>query len=128
MILWFHFYNHPNCPTWVSMEVNSALNLSIPGLLCSRLPLPSNYSCSNPVVRHTVRVWIQFRKHFDLYDLSLLSPILSNHLFRPSLDDPMFRVWHRQGIKHLVDLYFNDTFASFEQLSVKYKLQKTHFF
>lgn len=64
---------------------------------------------------------------FHLYSLSLLSPILSNQLFQPSLDDPMFQVWHRQGIKHLKDLYFN-IFASFEQLSEKYKRQKTFFF
>lgn len=128
VVFWFHFYNHTDCPAWVSMEVNSAINPSIPGLLSSHLPLPPNNSSDNPVVKHTLRVWVQFRKHFDLYDLSLLSPILSNHLFQPSLDDPMFQVWYRQGIKRLKDLYLHDIFASFEQLSEKYKLQKTHFF
>ncbi len=128
VVFWSHFYNHTDCPAWVSMELNSAIDLSISALLSSPLPLPPNKSSDNPVVRHTVRVWAQFRKHFGLYDLSLLSPVLSNHLFQPSLDDPMFQEWHRQGIKHLMDLYFNDIFASFEQLSEKYKLRKTHFF
>lgn len=67
MEFWFHFYNHTDCPAWVSIEVNSAMNLSIPGLLSSHLPLPPNNSSDSPVVRHTLRAWVQFRKHFFIF-------------------------------------------------------------
>lgn len=103
--------------------MNSATNLSIPGLLCSHLPLSPNNSCDNPVVRHTVRTWAQCGKHFERCNLSLLSQTLF-----------FFQIFHWRSRwrcfeydRHLKHLYFHDIFASFKKLSEKYQLQKTFF-
>lgn len=48
----------------------------------SSLPLPSHISIDNLVIKHTLKIWVQFRKHFQLLSFSLLSPVLSNALFR----------------------------------------------
>lgn len=128
LTFWSFFHDQPDCPLWVAMELKSDKNISIPALLGSSLPLPSSKPIDNPVVWHTIRAWVQFRRYFGFNDFSLLSPILFNHFFQPSLLDPTFREWHRRGIKRFKDLYLDNSFASFEQLSEKFSLPSTHFF
>lgn len=41
------------CPSWVSMELNFAVNISIPALLGSLLSLPPRKAIDNLVVRHS---------------------------------------------------------------------------
>ena len=60
--------------------------------------------------------------------MSLSSPIASNSFFSPSVLDATFHVWQWQGLKMFKDLYIGNSFASFEQLSVKYNLPPSHFF
>uniref|UniRef100_A0A669D0H5 Reverse transcriptase domain-containing protein n=1 Tax=Oreochromis niloticus TaxID=8128 RepID=A0A669D0H5_ORENI len=128
IISWLYFHNKGNCPSWVLMELNSATGSSVLALIGSSLPLPPNKTIDNPVVWHTVRVWAQMRKHFGLTGFSLLSPIFSNPFFQPSLSDPIFRDWHDRGITCFNDLFFDNTFASFAQLSEKFNLPRTHLF
>lgn len=118
LLFWSYFHNRSDCPSWVAMELGPAKNFSIPPLVGSSLPLP-------PVVRHTLRMWAQFRRHFGLSDFWLSSPISANHLFQPSLLDPTFQEWRGLGIGHFRDLFIGNSFASFEQLTEKYNLPKT---
>lgn len=123
-----YFHNRSDCPSWVAMELGSAKNFSIPALLGSPLPLPPNKLIDNPVVWHTLRVWAQFRRHFGCLNFSLSSPISANHLFQPSLLDPTFQEWQRLGIECFRDLFTDISFVSFEQLTEKFSLPKSHFF
>ena len=128
VIFWSYFYNRADCPLWVAMELSCAKSFSIPALLGSSLPLPSNKLIDNPVVWHTLRVWAQFRRNFGFTDLCLSSPISANHLFQPSLLDLTFLDWRRLGIECFRDLFTDTGFVSFEQLAVKFSLPKSHFY
>lgn len=57
-----------------------------------------------------------------------MSPILKNPSFQPSLVDGAFYLWASLGIRSFSDLYIQNTLASFEQLSLKFGLPKSHFF
>ena len=108
-------------PAWVELE---SFKLQLHSLITAPLPLNSG-SFENPVVAHTIKIWVQ---HFGLQSASLQAPILSNHLFTPSMSDLAFRAWHGNGIKLVQDLYLNKIFASFRQLSEKYLLPRSHMF
>ena len=49
-------------------------------------------------------------------------------MFTPSCTDPTFTEWFDKGIKSICNVYIEDTFASFSQLSQAYSLPKNHFF
>lgn len=68
-------------------------------------PSPPGEWTDSPTVWHTMRVWAQFRKHFDFCDFSLFSPILSNPFFQPSLSDSAFQDWQGRGIEKFKDLF-----------------------
>ena len=128
LTFWSYFHNWSDCPSWVALELGSAKNFSVSALLGSKHPLPPNKPIDNPVVRHTLRGWAQFRRHFGLSDFWLSSPISANHLFQPYLLDPTFQEWQRLGIERFRDLFIDNSFVSFEQLTEKFNLPKSHFF
>ncbi len=128
LTFWSHFHSRPDRPLWVSMEVGSTQNISISALLGSSLPFPSTTPIYNPVVRHTLRVWAQFRRHFGLLAFCLSSPIIANHLFQPSLLDSKFQEWQRLGICRFKDLFIDNMFLPFEHLSRNFKIPNSHFF
>ncbi|XP_059844675.1 uncharacterized protein LOC132404523 isoform X2 [Hypanus sabinus] len=128
IIFYSYFYNQSVCPTRVAMELNAYKKLFIPALLGFVLPCQLPKSVIIPVIRHPLRIWAQFRKYHGLYSFSLSSPILYNHLFQPSMQDSTFQGWCRRGIRHFEDLFIDNRFASFEQLSIKFNLPNTHFF
>ena len=128
LTFWSYFHNRSDCPSWMSLELGSAKNFSVPALLGSKFPFPSDRLIDNPVVRHTLRVWAQFRRHFGLSDFCLLSPISANHLFQPSLLDPTFQEWRRLGLERFRDLFTDNSFLSFQQITEKFNLPKHHFF
>ena len=80
------------------------------------------------MIGHSLRIWAQFRRFCSLNGFSLSSPISHNHFFKPSLDDPTFNIWYQKGIRCFGDLFFDNNFASFHQLSVKFDLPNSHFF
>lgn len=49
-------------------------------------------------------------------------------MFTPSIMDEAFDIWSRSGIRSLHDLYNKDGFCSFEELLLKFKLHKSHFY
>ena len=100
LAFWSSCCGQAGCPDWVVMELQSDDNLPIPALLGSSLPFPLLNSIKNPVLRRSLLLDIlaQFRRFFGFHGFSLLSPIASNHLFKPSCQDPLFQEWHRKGI------------------------------
>ena len=125
---WSHFPDRTGYPSWVRIELSSVQDVSIFALLGSPLPLPPGRWTDSPTVCYTMWVWAQFRRRFNLCDFSLLSPIMSNPFFQPSLSDSAFQEWHGMGIEKCKHLFIHNSFASFAQLSKKFGLPNTHFF
>ena len=94
----------------------------------SPLGFPLSPYTKNVCVKTSLRIWNQFRKHFNLKALSTLSPLTTNPVFPPSLIDGAWSVWSMLGIRTINDLYIDGLFASFQQLSEKYSLPKPQFF
>ena len=128
MLYWWRYHLNLECPSWVSMENSACRQTSLSAYLGAALPGISRTPTNNPVVNHSLRVWLQFRKTFGFQRASLLSPIALNHLFAPSMQDKTFMAWHELGLHCFKDLFIDKTFASFEQLSRQYDLPKTIFF
>lgn len=49
-------------------------------------------------------------------------------VFLLSLNDNAFWMWHKRSISAFEDLYIDKTFASYSQLSLKFKRTKGHLF
>uniref|UniRef100_A0A3P9JW43 Reverse transcriptase domain-containing protein n=1 Tax=Oryzias latipes TaxID=8090 RepID=A0A3P9JW43_ORYLA len=111
--------------SWTQLEGKSS-EFCLRSILCAQLPLPSVHTC--PVVSTSLKIWSQFRKHFGLINSTVLTSVYKNCRFDPSKTDLSFKLWHRNGIKSISDLYTNNVFSSFEQLSKKYALPNQHLF
>uniref|UniRef100_A0A3B5RAA6 Reverse transcriptase domain-containing protein n=1 Tax=Xiphophorus maculatus TaxID=8083 RepID=A0A3B5RAA6_XIPMA len=118
----------PSSPAWLVMEANSVKPVSLAALLHSPLQSSTKPYTSNKLVDASLRLWMQFRRHFGLQSLSVYSPIASNHTFQPSLTDGIFLSWRRTGILTFHDMYIDNTFASFQQISGKFGIPRHHFF
>lgn len=117
-------------PQWLQLEDLSCRPTTLHFLLCSKLPLPEpvcRYSI-NPVVKHSLKIWAQFRRAFLFTDLLINAPISRNNMFKPSVIDGSFDIWTGSGLITLRDLYIDGTFASFQQLRLKYSIPTSHFF
>lgn len=115
------------CPSWARMELQSS-TLSLQSLLTAELPLKIHNISQNPVVTNSIKIWVQFRKHFGLNKPSLLAPVFRNHLFSPSSSDPTFRIWRDKGLLRVKDFYKEGTFTDFTELSSRFELPTSHFF
>lgn len=109
------------------MEVASSIPVSLSSLVHSSITGPYSSFTKNICVKTTLKVWNQFRRHFG-FQSSFYPPTVSNPAFPPSMADGVFSTWSTLGIKRFRDLYINNTFATFEQLSVKFSLPKHTFF
>ena len=127
IIHWFEDKPITGRADWVRLELSSC-QYHLGSVICAALPLVCNNLTSNTIVNHSIRIWAQFRKHFGIQGPSTLSPIKLNRMFTPSCTDPTFTQWFDKGIKSICNLYIEDTFASFSQLSQTYNLPKNHFF
>ena len=114
-------------PQWAKMEAHSS-NLSLWSVVCSQLPLPGKQVSKNPIVVNTFKIWAQFRKQFGLLGPSKLAPVFKNHCFLPSCTDPVFRIWSDKGLRSINDLYTDNVFSSFADLSIKFSLPNSHMF
>lgn len=125
---WARLENSPSPPAWLVLEASS----SSPASLTALAHAPLNFSFSpyskNAIIKSTLKVWSQFRRHFGLQSFSLLAPIAANPVFPPSVMDRAFSSWSTLGIRTFKELYIGNIFASFEQLSEKYSLSRPHFF
>ena len=125
---WLHSDTLSPPPTWLQMEALSCKPTSLKALMYSPLGFPLSPYTKNVCVKTSLRIWNQFRKHFNLKALSTLSPLTTNPVFPPSLIDGAWSVWSMLGIRTINDLYIDGLFASFQQLSEKYSLPKPQFF
>lgn len=99
-------------------------------LLCSKLPL-SNSICtftSNPIVKHSFRILTQFRQSFSLKDLPNCTPITKKQQFMPSIIDGAFHEWAKRGVVTIENLFIDNTFASFDQVKLKFNIPNSHLF
>lgn len=125
---WLHFEGSASPPAWIVMESQSAKPASLSALVHAPVNHPISPYSKSIIVKSTVRVWRQFRRYFGLQAPSRLAPLAPNLLFHPSIIDGAFSSWQARGIKAIKDLYNDDIFSSFQQLSDKLALPKNNFF
>uniref|UniRef100_A0A3B3CUR9 Reverse transcriptase domain-containing protein n=1 Tax=Oryzias melastigma TaxID=30732 RepID=A0A3B3CUR9_ORYME len=104
------------------------LPLSLSYVMGAPLPLSEPLTIHNPVVRDSIKIIKQFRKHFGFLGMSLFTLIASHPSFPPSLSYTTFQRWHQAGLKCFNDLFAENQLASFQQLSNKYNFSPSHFF
>ena len=108
---WVTSFSDKNGPAWAMMELSSHASISPISLLTAPLATQINRKTfSNPVVSNSIRIWVQFRKHFNLDQINSLSPLSFNHLFAPSQVDQCFAGWHRHGLVFFDNLFDDDSF------------------
>ena len=127
MLHWIERDIPGKCESWVQIE-RTCCPYNLSSVLGAPSPPPQTQFCSNPVVSHSIRIWLQFRRHFKLQNTSVHSPINNNYNFPPSLSDSTFGTWFSKGIHSVSNLYVDGKFGSFAQLSQMFDLPKTHFF
>ncbi len=129
MLYWVNSLNNSG-PHWLSLENMSCRPASLHALLCSKFPSPEpifKFS-SNPVVKHSFKIWAQFRRSFALKELSVYAPIARNHMFTPSIMDETFNTWSVKGLRTLKDIFIDGDFASFSQVKMKFQIPDSQFF
>ena len=125
---WLQYEAFDSPPTWLLMEVNSVKPVSLSALVYSPIQSSTSPYTKNRIVKTSLRIWVQFRRYFGLQSFSAYAPLAANHAFPPSLVDGAFVRWSILGIKNFKDLYIDNVFASFQQLTDKFSLPKEHFF
>ncbi len=102
---------------------------SLASLLCLPWTMtPMKYSNNIIVKKSGLKIWTQFVHHFSLHNTPLLSPIHSNPLLYPSILDNAYASWRDLGLVCIGDLYIDGVFASFDQLTSRFNIPKSHFF
>ena len=125
---WLSRHETGRGPHWTEMELNSELTLPLVSVLSCPLPCGFNLQRMNPVAKHSIKIWFQFRRHFGFNDAGTHLPLVNNHLFPPSQNDAAFKLWHRFGLVYFDNLFIDDSFASFTMLQQDNNIPKTHFF
>ena len=128
MHYWLQATNSEHTAAWLIIEAASCKPSSLSALLYSPGNSPTIRYTKNIVVRTTLKIWRQFKLNFGILPSLLHAPIEQNHSFPPSLMDKAFSAWVQAGITSFSDLYIEGTFASFQQLTVKFSLRKSTFF
>lgn len=83
---WISTWRNDQGPVWAKMELYSEPAINPISLLSSSIPVRSHPQVLNPVLRHSLKIWFQFRKQFHFTHPSLFSPLLNNHLsYHPKL-------------------------------------------
>lgn len=108
-------------PDWVEVELHSEDNLSLLTFLGSSLPPPSITFTKNPVLKHSLKIWAQFRKYFGLWFHCIKSSF-------QAITSGLGPFQERTGRVFFKDLFTGNTLASFEQLSENFSLPKLSFF
>lgn len=114
--------------SWIAIESASCLPSSLAALVYAPLSFPCENFIKNSLVRSTIKIWKQMRRHFGWQTMSPKSPINSNHVFNPSIIDKSFKSWNAKGIRVINDLYYEGVFCSFQQMCEQFHIPKNHFF
>lgn len=125
---WLQYEAFEPPPTWLVIESNSAKPVSLKALLHSPIHSSTSPYTKNVIVKTSLRIWVQFRRYFGLQSFSTYAPLAANHAFPLSLTDGLFLRWEKLGINTFKDLYIDNVFASFQQLSERFSLPRQHFF
>jgi len=115
-------------PLWLKIETSSLTTSCLPVLLFSKVSPSSKLIGTNFIVKNSIRILNQIRKHLKSPDVSILTPIANNHMFKPSQLDRGFVEWKTKGLMSIGDLYIDDKFASFNQLQSVFNLPRSDFF
>uniref|UniRef100_A0A3B3HW57 Reverse transcriptase domain-containing protein n=1 Tax=Oryzias latipes TaxID=8090 RepID=A0A3B3HW57_ORYLA len=113
---------------WLTMELNSVKPVSLNALLYSPIHFPVREHSKNYIVKTSLKILTQFKRFFGLQIYSHNAPLAANPFFTPSLVDNVFLKWADLGLRTFKDLFIDDVFASFQQLSERFSLPKQHFF
>ncbi|XP_053501431.1 uncharacterized protein LOC128620443 [Ictalurus furcatus] len=92
------------------------------------LPIALSQHTDNPIVCTSLKIFYQFRRHFKSISASTMASICNNHLFPPSFIDSTFSLWEKKGLKCFEDLFINNVFANFSELSSSFSLPPSHIF
>lgn len=74
-------------PEWLQLQSLSCTPSSLSALLHSPLNYPTGCYTKNIVVKSSLLIWRQFRRHFGLQAVPISIPLIQNHLFPPSMID-----------------------------------------
>ena len=124
-ILHWVYFNKDKSDAWVLMEYTTS-QVHLGSLVSATLAPPIKQP--NLIVNQTVKIWTQFRRHFDLKNTSIFAPIWGNHTFPPASLDACFQLWHTKGIQFLFNLFSDGQFLQFSELCEAFTLHKSNFF
>ncbi|XP_059927376.1 LINE-1 retrotransposable element ORF2 protein [Gadus macrocephalus] len=129
LLFWVSQLNDDETPVWVHMERYASSPVSLRSLVCAPLPLSKHLYTNNPVVRDSIKIWVQFRTHFKNRNALLSAPVYGNHLFSPALGGAAFREWYRAGVECVKNLFKDGVFMSAAQLEKEYGIPlRTNYF
>lgn len=124
---WLQSREISSSPVWLEIEAASPIPASLTSLAHSPITGPYSSFTKNVCVKTTLKIWNKFRLHYGFQTTSFLAPVASNPAFPPSMADSVFSTRSSLVIKSFRDLYINNTFATFEQLSAKFNLPISFF-
>ena len=91
---------HPR-PAWLAMESFSSKPVSLTSLVHSPINSPVSLYAKNIVVKTSLRIWNQFKRHFGLQAFSTSAPLAANHVSPPPYQMVHFRYGQTLVLKHL---------------------------
>uniref|UniRef100_A0A3B3V2X0 Reverse transcriptase zinc-binding domain-containing protein n=1 Tax=Poecilia latipinna TaxID=48699 RepID=A0A3B3V2X0_9TELE len=127
--LWMWTHSNDNNVRWVSIEQQELKfgSLAIIPFLSSKKQLST--ITSNPLILATYNAWFQLHAFLNLnIQLLVNTPFKDNPSIPQPIADGILQTWVRKGIRLVRDLYTNNVFASFDQLSEFYDLHRHSFF
>lgn len=100
LVYWHRAYpTEPNdtTPAWLAIE-HDITGTSLSALLNATKRSPGPFKGIGFVAEHSLRVWYQIKKTFNLANTSIFVPIFHNHAFHPFLSAISFSNWKRKGL------------------------------
>lgn len=78
---------------WCRIETQTCVSSSPAALLTSSLSISPSKFTKNPMVLSTLKIWLQFRRHFKFLSPSTMMTLVNNHLFPSSLNNTSYMLW-----------------------------------
>lgn len=127
MFYWWLYHLNVNCLAWVAMEGSACQQTSLSGFMGAALLALGHRPTNNLVANDALRVWVQFRRNMWLQEKIpvTVSPIAFIYLLHQCSS---VQHWHGAELHCFQDLFVENTFASFQQVSEKFSLPNSHFF
>lgn len=115
--------------TWLDIESEKTFPIPLKNILYTSKERASSAIKGDFLLQNTLKVWRLIRK-IEGQDkvTSLLTPLLLNPDFPPSLEKGSFNVWYDKGIRTLGDVWVNGSMLSFNQLMTEKQIPATQLF